>query len=258
MNKKIVRVTIGVPNKGVTDPAGLDNYMEMMVRIGKLQAASEMGVHDIKHADGETHYEYPEDVEFKFALTTVPRIFPALARERIAEQAFEAKQDYLFMFDDDMIMMPDIFERLYKNQKDIVAALAFARLEPYHPVLYNLVEGFDPVANKEYYVNMPVLTYPKDTLVECDAVGFGAVLIDMNVLKKLEKPWFMTTSGAGEDIHFCHKAHKAGFRIFSDTATKIGHLSERPVITEEVYESNPENMILREKIGDENKYGEKK
>jgi hypothetical protein len=159
-----------------------------------------------------------------------------LARESITDNARGINAQYLFMFDDDMIVMPDLFERLFKHQKDIVAALAFTRLPPYKPVVYNLNKGWDAVEKSDYYLNMTAEHYPKDQLVECDAVGFGAVLIKLSLLDKMEKPWFMTTSGAGEDIHFCHMAGRSGAHIFVDTATKIGHLGERVIITEETYE----------------------
>lgn len=250
MEGKTVKVCIGVPTKGTTDAPAYDNHLTLLARIGKLELASQLGV---KEVDGEK-FDYPDGVKFKFLLTTIPRIFPAFARERIAEEAREQRCDYLFFFDDDMIMMPDLFERLFRHQKDIVAALAFARLYPYNPVIYNLTSGYDGMEKKEYYINITVNRYPKDQLVECDAVGFGAVLIDMKTLEKIPKYWFMTTSGAGEDIHFCQQAKKAGFRVFMDTSTKIGHLGEREVVTEETYEKHNTINEDRQRAGDEKKY----
>lgn len=248
-----IKVCVGVPTKGMTDAPAYDNHLEMLFHLGKLQIASQL---NIKEIEGVA-YDYPDGVKFKFALTTLPRVFPALAREKIAEEAQAMKADYLFFFDDDMIMMPDLFERLFKHRKDIVAALAFTRLYPHNPVIYNVTQGYDGIEKKQYYINQTVLRYPKDQLVECDAVGFGAVLIDMKVVNalKVKGNVFMTTSGAGEDIHFCSIARKAGFRVFMDTATKIGHLGEKPIVTEETYESFHPVKEDREKLGDEKKYG---
>jgi hypothetical protein len=232
---KTINVVIGVPTKGTTDAPAYDNHLELLNHIGKLQVASQLGLHEV---DGDI-FDYPDGVKFKFHLVTIPRVFPALAREKIAETARDMKAQYLFMFDDDMLVMPDLFERLFKHQKDIVAALAFTRLSPYSPVIYRLNKGWDGVEKKDYYLNVTVNDYPKDQLVECDAVGFGAVLINMSILNKMKQPWFMTTSGAGEDIHFSHCAGRVGAHIFVDTATKIGHLGERVVITEETFESQP-------------------
>ena len=43
----------------------------------------------------------------------------------------------------------------------------------------------------------------------------------------------MGTPGCGEDVHFCVMAKKLGFRVFMDTATKLGHLSHPVIVTEE-------------------------
>ena len=123
MEGRIIKVAIGVPTKGTTDAPAYDNHLTLLAHLGKLQIASWAG---IKEMDGE-YFDYPDGIKFKFALMTLPRVFPALAREKIAEEAKEQNCDYLFFFDDDMIMMPDIFERLFKHRKDIVAALAFCR-----------------------------------------------------------------------------------------------------------------------------------
>jgi hypothetical protein len=231
-----VKVMFAVPNEGHTSPAAYDNRMEMCFRMGTLQALSRTGQTEFD----DVHFDYPMGRQFKFYNATIGRVFTALARERLAEQAVESGMDYLFMVDDDMIVPSDLFERLYRHNVDLVAPLAFTRYEPYKPVLYRLRAGYDSAERKDYYINYAVLDYPKNSLVKCDAVGFGAVLIKTSVLKALKKPWFMTTSGAGEDIHFCHSAGRAGFGIYSDTSTKLGHLGDPKEITEELYES-PEN-----------------
>lgn len=228
---KKIRIGIGIPTKGQIDSTAYDNHLALFGHLGKLEAQG----------------------KYEFKLAIVPRIFPALARERIVEYCLEAKCDYVFMFDDDMLLPIDVFERLIAHNVDIVAPLAFTRLAPYRPVIYNLTKGYDPVEKKDYYLNLQVPNYPKDKLVEVDAVGFGGVLIKSNVFEKVKKPWFMTTSGAGEDIHFCHNAGTAGFHVFVDTATKLGHLGENVIVTEQLYDVQ-EQEKPREIYGSESKY----
>lgn len=247
MPTRKIRVGIGVPTKGVTESTAYDNHLELFGHLGKLEAYSKMGFH------GDENYVYPEGVEFEFKLVIIPRIFPALAREKITEYVLEVECDYLFMYDDDMILPPNVFERLFAHNVDLVAPLAFTRLAPFRPVIYNLTKGYDGVEKKDYYINLEVPNYPKDQLVQVDAVGFGAVLIKTELFKSMPKPWFMTTSGAGEDIHFCHKAGEAGFKVFVDTATKLGHLGERYLVTESVYETQQQDRP-REVYGEEKKY----
>lgn len=238
MERKLVKVMFAIPNEGHTEPEAYDDRMCMSFRLGVLEVLSGLGMSEW---EGH-HFEYPENERFKFYISSVGKVFTALARERIAEYALSAGVDYLFMIDDDMICPVDIFERLYRHNVDIVAPIAFTRYAPHKPVIYNLMRGFDHFEKKEFYINHAVLDYPRDTLVQCDAIGFGAVLIKSRVLRSLNKPWFMTTSGAGEDIHFCHSAGKAGFKIYCDTSTKLGHLGTPHLITEETFDT-PENQL---------------
>ena len=229
--KKVVRVMFGIPNEGHTEPEAYDNRLVMSQHLGALQVVSFNGD---KHFQG-MDFNYPTGHQFEFYICSIGKVFTALARERIAEEAVKQDMDYLFMIDDDMITDSDIFEKLYRHDKDIVAALAFTRSHPYSPVIYNLNKGYDGITQSNYYVNYTVFDYPKDTLVECDAVGFGAVLIKCDVLRKMKKPWFMSTAGSGEDIHFCHKAGEDGFKIHMDTSVKMGHVGYPKIITEEDY-----------------------
>ena len=74
---------------------------------------------------GKCYFTEPSDYGSKHAL--------------YGKQNVEA--DYILFIDDDMICPPDLFERLYKHQKDIVAALAFTRYPPHKPVIYKLTKG---------------------------------------------------------------------------------------------------------------------
>lgn len=232
--KKKVKVQISIPNEGHTLPEAYDNRLCMCFHLGMLQVASKLG---IKEYDG-MKFDYPEGIEFKFYWSTVGRVLTPLARERLAEWAEETDMDYMFFIDDDMICPMDMFERLFKHNVDIVAPLAFMRMPPYYPVMYRVDEGYDGMQKMEYYTTHPVKNYPKEKLVECDAVGFGSALIKTHLLKKMEKPWFMSTTRSGEDLWFCYKAKQAGFRVFMDTSIKLGHLGLPPIIEEKDFESH--------------------
>jgi len=139
------------------------------------------------------------------------------------------------MIDDDMLGDNDLFFKLYKHHVDIVAPLAFTRNPPHMPVLYRQEKGFDPVHHQPFSMNHFIRNYPKDTLVNCDAVGFGAVLINMKVFKDMRKPYFMGTTGTGEDVLFCYNARQqAGAKVYMDTATKLTHLGA-PLKVDEKY-----------------------
>ena len=212
------RVCISIPNAGYTQVESYANRLVNFMHLGKLEER------------GRILKQVPR---FEFIFNTQGRIHTALAREGAADIALDTDSDYLYQIDDDMTCPDDLFERLFAHNVDVVAPLAFTRNYPHHAVLYRIEEGIDPDTRKPYFINRWIDKYPKDKLVECDAVGFGAVLIKRRVLEGVSKPRFMSSCGTGEDILFCQKARSAGFKIYMDTATKLGHLSHPIEVTEE-------------------------
>lgn len=247
---KIVKVALCIPHEGMTGCEAYTNRLSMYKHLGHLEERGFIEELLLK-ASPEVHKkvmdEYwskrePEIVRhslgkrFEFYHISVGRVLTPFAREEMAKRAEAAGMDYMFMIDDDMTSPLDVFEQLYSNHVDIVAPLAFTRGFPHKPVLYSCEEGWDHMAQKDYFINHTVMNYPKDQLVECDAVGFGAVLIKMEVIRAVDKPRFMSTCGTGEDIYFCYLAKKKGFRVFMDTRVKLGHVGHPPIITEDYVE----------------------
>jgi hypothetical protein len=219
--RKVVKVVIAIPNEGITDFQAYDNRMLHMLHLGILQEKSKR---EPVTKDGAI---------FEFFHFTAGRLLTPAAREALADHALQAGMDYMLMIDDDMLTPVDLFERLYEHNVDIVAPLAFTRNPPHYAVIYSCESGFDPVMKNDYFINHYVRNYPENQLVRCDAVGFGAVLIKMDVIKKMRKPYFMSTCGTGEDVYFCYRAFKeAGAKVHMDTATKIDHLGASIVINE--------------------------
>lgn len=216
--EKVQKVVIGIPLMGGTPAASYHDRMLMMKYLG--------------HKEEHDFYE-KTNPRYCFSLNACGDILVQYAREIFAKSVIEMDADYLFMIDDDMLAPPDLFYQLAKNDKDICAALAFTRNPDHKPVIYDVIEGHDPVTKKEFYVNKFAMNYPRDTLVQCDAVGFGAVLIKRKVIEAMKEPRFMGLTGCGEDITFCHKAKKLGFEIWMDTRVKLGHLGAPAVITED-------------------------
>lgn len=240
-NPDVKRVLFGVCLKGHTPPESYHDRMLMSYVMGGQEMTQ-------KYENKSPRYE--------FVFVSVGEIFTPFAREMLAEQALKYDCDYLFMIDDDMMSPPDLFYSLVKHNVDIVAPLAFTRNPPHRSVMFQVIDGFDDVTKQPYYRHTPVVNYPREKLVECDAVGFGAVLIKGDVLKKLPKPLFMGTPAAGEDVHFCVMSKKSGFRVFMDTSIKLGHLSHPVVVTEE-YSDKFNKMTSEERnkfYGDFNKY----
>src|SRR4029077_4837518 len=216
--KQAVRVLVGFPHEGMTGSEAYMNRIANLKHLGHLEERGKL---------------LNQTPRFEFFLKTCGRMHVHVARDELAKTALVSNCDYLFMIDDDMIAQDDLFERLWESQKDIIAPLAFTRNFPYKPVMYSCIEGWDPVSQCAHFTNFAVMNYPKDRLVECDAVGFGAVLINVACFKKMKMPYFMNPNKTGEDISFCYEAKKYGFSSWMDTRLKLGHVGHPLIVTEE-------------------------
>jgi len=112
----------------------------------------------------------------------------------------------------------------------IVAGKVHRRYPPYDPILFRgKIDAWEPVPDEDW---------EGGGLIEVDSTGFGCVLIDMEVFKKIDKPWFKWTrengTVIGEDAYFYRAAKQAGLKVFVDCDVKIGHIASM-VITEESY-----------------------
>lgn len=152
-----------------------------------------------------------------YKLFTVAGALTPFAREKIVLRALEAECTHLCFIDSDMSFEPDALQRLIKSgeqfivKKDIIAGLFFQRYDPYPPAL--------SINDKQVIPSK---------LTEVDWVGMAFTLIDMNVFKKIPRPWFELDFNpkhiVSEDILFCIKAKKLGFKIWVDPEIHIGHL----------------------------------
>ena len=218
VEQKVYKVVVGIPLMGSVPPQSYHDRMLMWKYLG--------------HREEHDFYENVNP-RYCFSLNAAGDILVQYAREIFAKSVLEMDADYLFMIDDDMMAPPDLFYQLAQNDKDICAALAFTRNPDHKPVIYDVIEGFDPITKKEFYFNRFSMNYPRNTLVQCDAVGFGAVLIKRKVIEAMKEPRFMGLTGCGEDITFCHKAKKLGFEVWMDTRVKLGHLGAPTIVTED-------------------------
>jgi hypothetical protein len=246
-----IKVLIAIPNMGYTQVEAYGNRLMNFMQMGNTQTERQMAELIKAHApdvaekilgayEEKTHRKIGDEV-FQFYFVNIGRMFTPAAREQAARKAIEHSMDLIYFIDDDMIAPDDTFFRLFKSMQqsgaDVICPLAFTRNPPYCPVLYASIDGWDATNKTDYFINNVVMNYPKNKLVEADACGFGAALINCAIFKKIEAPYFMCSEGTGEDILFCYKVRKARGRVFMDTSLKIGHLGHPQIITEEFVEN---------------------
>ncbi len=219
---------MSIPTEGHTLPEAYDNHLVHAQRIGAWE---------------ERQKWEKKDPRFEIYWYTTGRLLTQMAREKLVEVALIGGMDFIIMYDDDMVLPPDFAIRMLEDmvahpEIDVLGALAFMRNAPYYPVIYTVTDGYDPKTHQPYYFREFVKRYPKDTLVECDAVGFGGVCIRTSLLKRMKAPYFMSTTGTGEDIWFCYQAKKTvQARIFMDTRIKMGHLKNPEIVDEDYFDA---------------------
>lgn len=134
-------------------------------------------------------------------------------------RALERNYDWIFFLDDDMLPQRDTLKRLLSLDLDIVAALSLQRGDFHH------TEAFLDLDN----TSAPLTLGPG--IHKMAAVGAGATLYRTAVFRALDHPWFEfepRPSGCslGEDLVLARKAAAAGFDLWCDYTTPVGHITE--------------------------------
>jgi GT2 family glycosyltransferase len=150
------------------------------------------------------------------------------AKDKINEYTGE-KFTHILWLDDDHVFEADLACVLARHGKDMVSALYYARVGKTLPVVYVKDES-----GEDEYKHFPIIEAP-NCIFECDAVGFGAMLMRRDVFDRVPQPWFTLDWQAGEDIAFCVKAKKHGIRIWCDGQYKIGHVGVPKVVGHQDY-----------------------
>lgn len=136
----------------------------------------------------------------------------------------EPKFGWLWILGDDHAWGADLLMNLLAHEVDIVIPLVLRRNRPFRSVLHtNADEGYRNLIDNE----LDGLT----GLVDITNLTFGnaGILIKRRVLEVMTDPWFengMTKSDhTGCDLYFCEKARKAGFKMYLDLDSTMGHLT---------------------------------
>ena len=161
----------------------------------------------------------------EWPIVTNPQKSICDARTNAVEEAMRLECTHVMMIDTDHTFLPDLVDFLLADDKDIVGAVAYKRTPPYFPCVFAKKE------DEDFYRSVNVA---KKGVMRCDAIGFGAVLIKMDVFFKIPMPWFWIDR-QGHDINFCEKAKQFGFDIHVDTDLVIGHMGSPKIIDEEFY-----------------------
>ena len=141
-------------------------------------------------------------------------------RNLIIEEARHHKCSHILFIDDDMAFAPDSLMQLLSYDVNIVGGLYLNRGYPHLPVVFDY--------NSSSSMTRHSLKDNEKGLKEVGAVGFGFMLININVFNYMDRPYVRTgqiqKDLRSEDIDFCIRARESGFTIHCDLSLPIGHI----------------------------------
>lgn len=133
--------------------------------------------------------------------------------------------DYMLWIDSDMVFNFEHIEKLLEDQKDIVGGVYAMNANGVTTAGFLKEDGNHRMTNK-FIMN-------KIHPFEVDYNGFGFMLIKKGVFEKIKYPWFTheeigfseidITVATSEDVGWCSRAKKAGYKIWLDPTVKLGH-----------------------------------
>ncbi|MDD5538448.1 MAG: hypothetical protein PHF12_05740 [Candidatus Omnitrophica bacterium] len=146
-------------------------------------------------------------------------------RNNLVDKALEIGATHLIQMDVDQVYHPQTITKLLSHRLPVVGALVHRRYPPFDSLMLKSVEIDE---HRNGYVSID--EWKDGELVEVDATGGGCLMFDMQVFRKMPRPWFKAQTNPdgsvlGEDIGLCQELKAAGYRIFVDTSVPAGHLT---------------------------------
>jgi hypothetical protein len=138
------------------------------------------------------------------------------SREDLLEFAIEGHSTHVLWLDGDMRFPPDALIRLLQNNVPIVGINYSKRRLP--PGFVGIKTLLDEEGNGGERLRTD---WETTGMEQCEALGFGCVLMQTAALANVERPWFDFGKGPqgqmiGEDVYFFSKLKDEKIRVFVD------------------------------------------
>lgn len=143
------------------------------------------------------------------------------------QDAIDGDFTHLLFIDTDQTFPPDLAHRLASWGKPIVGCNIATKIIPSSPTAR--------LKDPKWQGGKPLFTDPDSKgLVEVWRLGCGIMLINLDIIKPMPKPWFQIlwhpeiNDFIGEDWFFCEQVERAGHKIYVDqnVSKEIGHLGQ--------------------------------
>lgn len=210
-----LKVTLGLPIK--EDRFGKPDEVMRAVRVGI----------DNMH-NYTVDYFAKKGIDFKLYEVKSASGDPVESRTRIVDHMVGS---HIFFLDADSYPDPNCLVKLLEADKDFIGAPMIQQGYPHFTNMFTRVHGANYNSwrvGREF--NEPDVIMGK--IKECDAHGFGGVLLRREVFDEIRPPWFNRIShpyfsaiNYGHDVSFSIRAKEAGIQIFTHFGAKVRHAS---------------------------------
>jgi hypothetical protein len=154
-------------------------------------------------------------------------------RNTLVQEAQQINATHTLWLDSDMYFPASTVNQLLKHKKPIVAATYSTRVKPLRSVAF--VDRND----------LDIRLTSNAGLHEVFGVGMGCMLVDIEVYRYVQRPWFQylynrdTQDLSGEDIWFCQCARDAGYEIYvdADLSNNVAHFGTKAFLIGETNDS---------------------
>ena len=150
------------------------------------------------------------------------------------QEIFNGKEyDYILWLDDDITFTPEDFDKLYKEDKDVISGLYLMA----NGTQFAAVEVWD----EEYFESNGTFQFLQKTDIKTrllpfsvEYVGFGFLLFKRGVFEKIPYPWFEPTylqikdcqDFSMEDVTLCLKLKDLNINVYVHPEVVVGHLKQ--------------------------------
>jgi hypothetical protein len=141
-------------------------------------------------------------------------------RRKIVDIAQEMNADKILFVDSDMLLPMHALVTLLDHKLPVVGCDYSTRYEE-NQSFRSTAKGLDGSRNLEI----------REELFEVGGLGFGCILIDMDVFAEMDKPYFAYVYKSEdhtipEDYYFCKFAQAGGYKVWCDgkLSQELGHM----------------------------------
>jgi hypothetical protein len=170
--------------------------------------------------------------KLRIPLTVSGGVFYGQCMQKMLTTLCDSDCEYAVTVDFDTLFTSDQLLRLLSiiRQEHDIDAITGVQVRRGKPTMLGTCHGGEVVSEDERRV-----TVDERGLLRAKTAHFGLTVIDLNKLRTVPKPWFLSTPNADgewegdktdDDVHFWLQWEKAGHSIFIDPEVKLGHVEE--------------------------------